>query len=159
MKIQVDKRNFKNGSRDFGIRYFPNRNKNKPVKNKINFRISAPQTIKELRSVLGLSGYYRQFIKDYTKLAKPLSILLRGVERRMSKNLSSKIKITLNQDVINAFNKLKNSLISFDVMLQYPDFGKEFHLTTDASDYAMGAVHEQDNKPITFVSRTLTKTE
>lgn len=44
-------------------------------------------------------------------------------------------------------------------MLQYPDFKKEFHLTIDASDYAIGAVLEQDRKHISFISRVLTRHE
>ncbi len=160
MKIQIDKCEFLKTEVEFlGFIISQNGIKTNPSKVKSILEFPPPQTIKELRSFLGLSGYYRRFIKDYAKLAKPLTILLRGEEGRMSKNRSSKIKITLNQDAINAFSKFKNSLISADVMLQYPDFEKEFHLTTDASDYAIGAVLEQDNKPITFISRTLTKAE
>ncbi|KAH8386072.1 hypothetical protein KR093_007578, partial [Drosophila rubida] len=57
------------------------------------------------------------------------------------------------------FHKLKTSLSSADVILSYPNFQKEFHLTTDASNFAIGAVLEQEGKPITFISRTLSKTE
>jgi len=44
-------------------------------------------------------------------------------------------------------------------MLAYPDYSKEFQLTTDASDYAIGAVLAQEDKPIIFISRTLSKAE
>ncbi|CAD7012878.1 unnamed protein product [Ceratitis capitata] len=118
-----------------------------------------PENIKQLRSFLGLSGYYRRFIKDYAKLAKPLTILLRGEEGHVSKNKSNKISIELNEDAKDAFTKIKNSLMSDDVILSYPDFNKEFNLTTDASNFAIGAVLSQDKKPIAFISRTLNKTE
>lgn len=118
-----------------------------------------PENLKELRSFLGMSGYYRRFIRDYSKLAKPLTSLLRGEDGHVSANMSKKKLIQLNQDAIEAFHKLKNSLASEEVILQYPDFDKSFQLTTDASDYAIGAVLSQDDKPITFLSRTLSKTE
>lgn len=106
-----------------------------------------------------MSNFYRRFIRDYAKIAKPLTIFLRGENGRASKYSSNKIKIDLTADAIDAFNKLKNSLMSDDVLLAYPDFNKEFHLTTDASNYAIGAVLSQDDKPITFLSRTLHKSE
>lgn len=54
---------------------------------------------------------------------------------------------------------MRSTLVSYDVILQYPDFNKEFTLTTDASDYAIGAVLSQSDRPIAFISRTLSKTE
>lgn len=73
--------------------------------------------------------------------------------------MSSKKLIHLDDKAIKAFEQLRSTLISKDVILQYPDFDKEFTLTTDASDYAMGAVLSQSNRPISFISRTLSKTE
>lgn len=55
-----------------------------------------PNTLKQLRSFLGLSGYYRRFIKDYAILAKPLTSLLRGEDGRISKQASNKISIKLD---------------------------------------------------------------
>jgi len=118
-----------------------------------------PKTLKELRSFLGLSGYYRRFIRDYAKLAKPLTTLLRGEDGRVSKGASARKPIQLNNDALKTFHKLKNSLISDEVILHYPDFTKEFVLTTDASDFAIGAVLSQNNRPISFISRTLSQTK
>ena len=56
-------------------------------------------------------------------------------------------------------NKLKDILISEDVMLIYPDFGKAFDLITDASALGLGAVLSQNGKPIQFISRTLKDVE
>ncbi|KAH8273309.1 hypothetical protein KR018_010569, partial [Drosophila ironensis] len=120
---------------------------------------SLPKTLKDLRSFLGLSSYYRRFIRDYAKLAKPLTTLLRGENGRSSKNNSHKINIFLDQSCKSSFEKIRNTLVSQDVVLAYPDFTKEFQLTTDASNYAIGAVLEQNGRPITFISRTLTSTE
>jgi len=85
--------------------------------------------------------------------------MLRGEDGRISKTLSSKKSVSLNNEAIKAFKKLKSSLISPDVILHYPDFKKEFHLTTDASNFAVGAVLSQGNRPISFLSRTLSKAE
>jgi len=118
-----------------------------------------PKTVKELRAFLGLSSYYRKFVKDFAKMAKPLSSLLRGEDGRVSKRESAKKLIDLNQEALEAFNKLKNALVSKEVILQYPDYNKEFQLNTDASNYAIGAVLSQNDKPIAFLSRSLSTTE
>ena len=80
------------------------------------------KTIKELRSFLGLLGFYRRFIKNYAKLAKPLVILLRGEEGHMSlKKESAKIPVILNDRTLKAVTKIKNSLYSEEVMLVFPN--------------------------------------
>lgn len=118
-----------------------------------------PNNVKELRSFLGLSGYYRRFIKGYANIAKPLTKLLRGDGGLISKKESSKRKIKMDSEAKQAIDNLKNALISQEVILSYPDFQKEFHLTTDASNVAIGAVLSQDDRPISFISRTLTTAE
>ncbi|GBP14313.1 Retrovirus-related Pol polyprotein from transposon gypsy [Eumeta japonica] len=77
----------------------------------------------------------------------------------MSKRESAKVPITLYDNALEAFNKIKNSLSSEEVIFAFPNFEKEFHLTTDASSCALGAVLEQEGKPVTFISRTLNKAE
>ncbi|GBP06331.1 Retrovirus-related Pol polyprotein from transposon opus [Eumeta japonica] len=100
-----------------------------------------------------------RFVKDYAKLAKPLTQILRGEEGRISKNKSARNYITLNDEAVEAFVKLKNTLASQDIVLAYPDFSKDLELTTDASNFALGAVLSQNNRPIAFISRTLNKAE
>lgn len=85
--------------------------------------------------------------------------MLRGEDGRISKQASNMISIKLDSVALEAFNKLKSSLISDDVILKYPNFKKEFHLTTEASNHAIGAVLCQDGHPISFISRTLCKAE
>lgn len=160
MKVQLDKCEFFKDEVEFlgflvthkGIQTNP-----KKVEAIVNFPY--PNTLKDLRSFLGLSGYYRRFVKDYAKIAKPLTNLLRGEEGRISRNQSSRKKIELNESAKTAFDKLKKILSSRDVILTYPDFTKCFELTTDASNHAIGAVLSQENRPITFISRSLNKTE
>lgn len=90
-----------------------------------------------------MSNFYRRFIRDYAKSAKPLTLLLRGENGRASKFASCKIKINLTEEAIDAFHKLKNALMSEDVLIAYPDFNKEVHLTTAASSYALGSYPEK----------------
>lgn len=160
MKVQLNKCEFAKQEVEFlgyvvsseGIKTNP-----KKVEAVANFPI--PRNLKELRSFLGMSGYYRRFIRDYAKIAKPLTALLRGDAGNVSKRNSRKIDIQLNEEAVEAFNKIKSTLISRDIVLAHPNFEKEFELTTDASDFAIGAVLSQGDRPITFISRTLNKTE
>lgn len=110
-----------------------------------------PKTVSEIQSFLGLIGYYRKFVKDLAKITKPLTQCLKKGS-----------KITHNQQFIEAFNDCKKLLVNAPI-LQYPDFTKEFILTTDASNFALGAVLSQgpvgSDKPIAYASRTLNQSE
>lgn len=160
MKVQLNKCEFLKKEVEYlGFIISTKGIKTNPAKVAAIQELKPPTTIKELRSFLGISGFYRRFIKDYAKIAKPLTLLLRGEEGRMSKKMSAKISITLNSEAIEAFKKIKNTLSSEDVMLSFPSFDRPFHLTTDSSNFAIGAVLEQDGKPITFISRTLNQSE
>lgn len=118
-----------------------------------------PKTLRSLRSFLGLSGYYRRFIKDYAQIAKPLTKFLRGENGNVSSRKSKNIPVHFDEDAINAFKRIKSILASEDVLLLYPDYSKPFDLTTDASSCALGAVLSQNGRPITMISRTLSTTE
>lgn len=117
-----------------------------------------PKTLRQLRSFLGMIGYYRKFIRDYAKIAKPLTKHLSGKNGRVSQYMSKKTEIDLNEEGVLAFEKLKRSLFE-QIELTQPDFNKKFILTTDASNEALGAVLSQEGKPITFISKTLNATE
>lgn len=160
MKIQLDKCEFFQEQVEF-LGFIISRDgiKTNPKKVKAIREFPPPKTVKELRSFLGMAGFYRRFIQDYAKLAKPLTSLLRGEDGHVSKTLSKTKSVNLTDNEVMAFNKIKNSLVSNDVMLTFPNFQKEFELTTDASNFALGAVLSQEKKPIMFLSRTLNKTE
>lgn len=122
-----------------------------------------PRNSDELRSYLAFTGYYRRFIKDYSKLTKPLSDLLPPTSQKKSKCKDQKKKEwrwTTNEQQI--FEDLKEILTSPPV-LAYPDFTKSFELHTDASTIGLGAVLYQmvDNKKrvIAYASRSLSKSE
>lgn len=110
-----------------------------------------PRNDKELKGFLGTMGYYRKFIRDFARIVKPLTSQLRKGQ-----------KITHTKEFVETFEKCRNILTTSNI-LQYPDFSKPFVLTTDASNYAIGAVLSQGpigkDKPIGFASRTLSQTE
>lgn len=101
-----------------------------------------PTTPKALRGFLGLTGYYRKFIKHYGIRAKPLTDLLRKDSFRWSDKTTQ------------TFERLKQCLMSPPV-LSMPDFNKPFVVECDASGIGIGAVLLQDNKPIAFLSKAL----
>ena len=93
--------------------------------------ISKPSTVTDIRSFLGLTGYYRQHIKDYAKIAQPLTALTRSHSRFL-----------WTEEHQQAFEKLKQCLITAPI-LAYPRPGVPYRLYTDASEYACGAVLSQ----------------
>ncbi|CAC5407655.1 unnamed protein product [Mytilus coruscus] len=91
-----------------------------------------PETVTQVRSFLGLASYYRKYVKDFSKIAKPLFDLTKKNQ-----------KFAWNKDAEAAFLGLKSRLISAPI-LGFPQAdGSEFILDTDASAYAIGAVLSQ----------------
>lgn len=101
-----------------------------------------PNNQKQLQSFLGLSNYYRRFIRSYSLIAQPLTTLLR----------KDGFIWTAQSD--KAVSELKQALSSAPV-LALPDFNKTFIVETDASRTGIGAVLMQDHHPISFISRAL----
>ena len=102
-----------------------------------------PTTVRELRGFLGLSRYYRRFIKKYGKIAQPLTQLLQ-------KDTDFK----WIGDTEKAFSTLKEALISAPV-LALPDFGQPFTVETDASGIGIGVVLIQQGHPIAYISKAM----
>ncbi|XP_011699787.1 PREDICTED: uncharacterized protein LOC105457055 [Wasmannia auropunctata] len=110
-----------------------------------------PKKVKDIQSFLGLAGYYRKFIENFSKIAKPLTKLTRKNEH-----------FCWTEEQQRAFDILKEKLITAPV-LSYPEFSQQFTVITDASDYAIGAVLSQgtlgQDRPIAYASRILNKAE
>lgn len=117
-----------------------------------------PTTLKQLRSFLGLSGYYRKFIENYATILKPLTVYLGNDNGKIGARASSKTEIELDHNAIQAFNFIKIKLQE-RMELYQPDYSKPFELTTDASDMGIGGVLSQQKNIITFVSRNLSPNE
>ena len=117
------------------------------AKTNLIVNLPPPTCVKEVRSFLGHVGFYRRFIKDFSKIAKPLSNLL-----------AKDVPFHFSDDCLEAFSKLKKALTSAPV-LHPPIWGESFELMCDASDYAVGVVLGQrvDKKPhvIYYASHTL----
>ena len=90
--------------------------------------------MKGIQAFLGLVGYFRHFIKGFAQRARPLYELLKK---------EADFVWTSSQE--NAFQELKMALVEAPV-LAFPNFDKEFILTTDASGLAIGAILTQIGK-------------
>ncbi|WVZ84560.1 hypothetical protein U9M48_031585 [Paspalum notatum var. saurae] len=106
-----------------------------------------PQTVTEIRSFLGLAGYYRRFIKDFSKIAKPMTALTQ-------KNA----KFAWSPKCEEAFGTLKKLLTSAPVLAQ-PDITKPFDVYCDASGSGLGCVLMQEGRVIAYASCQLRKHE
>jgi hypothetical protein len=124
---------------------------------------TTPGNVKDVRAFLGLTGFYRRFIKNYAKIAEPLVALTRG-------DVNVRDKWRENPECQIAFDTLKAKLIT-NPILSHADFKKPFRIDVDACDYAVGAVLSQEREvdtgtkkvtawlPVVFFSRTLTAAE
>lgn len=125
----------------------------KPDKSKIEavLNFPTPRTTRQLKGFLGLSGYYRKFIPNYSKIAVPMTYLLK-----------KGVPYIWTTETEEAFRTLKE-ILTTEPLLQYPDYTRPFVLTTDASDSAVGAILSQGDigkdLPIAYASRTLSKPE
>ena len=120
---------------------------------------NTPTTAKQVHSFLGFVGYYRRFIKDFSKIAKPLHELLVG---RGRKQRGGSLPINWTNECETAFQLLKRELLQAPI-LAYADFTRPFTLYTDASNQGLGAVLAQEQngqeKVIAYASRSLRPAE
>ena len=85
-------------------------------------------TVKGIRKILGHAGFYRRFIRDFSKIARPLCRLL-----------EKDAKFNFDESCQYSFEEIKSRLVEAPIMAK-PDWIKEFEIMCDATDYAMGAV-------------------
>ncbi|KAJ9566697.1 hypothetical protein OSB04_002663 [Centaurea solstitialis] len=117
------------------------------AKIEVIMQLPEPTSVKGIRSFLGHAGFYRRFIKDFSKITKPLCNLLH-VDQAF--NFTSECKV--------AFEKIKKALVTAPIVVA-PDWKLPFEVMCDASDWAVGAILGQKRKkifhPIYYASKTL----
>lgn len=110
-----------------------------------------PRNAKNIKQFLGLAGYYRRFISEFSKIARPLTDMLKKDKA-----------FSWGSEQEKAFATLRDALCSKPI-LQFPDFTRPFVVTTDASGYAIGGVLSQGeigkDLPIAYASRLLNNAE
>jgi hypothetical protein len=102
-----------------------------------------PMSVHQIRSFLGLAGYYRHFIPDFSRIAKPMTELLK-----------KGVKFSWDHKCEDAFHTLRAQLTTAPVLAQ-PDVSKPFDIYCDASGIGLGCVLMQDNRVIAYASRAL----
>ena len=123
-----------------------------PAKIEAVNNITSPRNIRDIRSFLGLTGYYRKFIPGFSSIAMPL---LQLTQKAAQFNWTHACE--------QVFQRLKHLLCSAPI-LAYSDFSQAFILQTDASDYGVGAVLSQldelgNEKVIAYASKALSPRE
>ncbi|KXJ08900.1 Retrovirus-related Pol polyprotein from transposon gypsy [Exaiptasia diaphana] len=121
-----------------------------------------PKTVGDVRKLLGLLGYHRQYIQDFSVLAKPLYELLTSKQSNTKGNLPSSTPVIWTEKHSHALYRLIDYLVSAPI-LAYPDFSRPFMLYTDASKDGLGAAFYQEQesqiKKVGYGSRILTPAE
>jgi hypothetical protein len=114
-------------------------------------QLPPPTDVKSLRSFLGHAGFYRRFIKDFSKITKPLMHLLQ-----------KDVAFDFEEKCLAAFQTLKSALVSAPI-IQPPDWIQPFEITCDASDYAAGAILGQRKEgrvhAVYYASKTLNEAQ
>jgi hypothetical protein len=114
-------------------------------------QLPPPTNVKSLRSFLDNAGFYRRFIKDFSKITKPLTHLLQ-----------KDVAFDFDEKCLAAFQTLKSALMSAPI-IQPPDWSQPFEIMCDASDYAVGAVLGQRKESrvhvVYYASKTLNEAQ
>ena len=111
-----------------------------------------PRSVKDVQKFLGLANYYRQFVKDFATIAKPLHETMRKDK-----------KWNWGEKQQKAFEELKRRFTTEPVLVT-PDLDKEMRVEADASDFATGGVlsikcEDKKWRPVAYISKSLNEAE
>nr|GEW53213.1 reverse transcriptase domain-containing protein [Tanacetum cinerariifolium] len=114
-------------------------------------KLPHPTTVKGIRSFLGHAIFYHRFIKDFSKIARPMTRLLK-----------KDISFLFSKECVEAFQTLERKLTEAPILIAL-DWDLPFELVFDASDFAIGVVmgkcQEKNFRPIHYASKTMTEAE
>ena len=123
-------------------------------KKKVNRMLSwpEPKNMKDVRKFLGLTNYYKRFIKDFAQIARSMNILTRN-----------NVKWQWKKKKQQAFDELKG-IFTTRLVLAALDLDKEFRIEADALNYATGGVlsikcSDELWRPVAFISKSLSNIE
>ena len=111
---------------------------------------SVPRSVKDMQKFLGLAKYYRQFVKDFTSVAKPLHEITR-----------KDVKWSWEERQWKVFEELKESFM-IKLVLITPNLNKEMRIDVDVSDFAIGGVllmkcEDEKWRLVAYISKLLNK--
>ena len=123
-------------------------------------RWEKPNNVRELRGFLGLANYFSAYVQNYASIATPLIEMLKNLPKHKN---GKKTGLTWNASANEVFLKLKRAITDI-VPPSTPDGDKDFVLTPDASNWAVGAALQQEGpdgalRPLVFFSRKLSGSE
>jgi hypothetical protein len=123
-----------------------------PSKIAIIVDLPPPTSVKQLRTTLGHTGYYKKFIKGYAQITTP-----------MEKLLKKDCQFHWTKECQHRFNTMKQKMVTAPILV-FPDWSKEFHVHVDESSIALGVVLAQlgigdIDHPLAFSSRKLSTTD
>nr|GEU42764.1 reverse transcriptase domain-containing protein [Tanacetum cinerariifolium] len=114
-------------------------------------KLPYPTTVKGVKSFLGHAGFYRRFIQDFSKIARPMTHLL-----------VKETPFVFSKECVDAFNTVKKKFTKAPILVS-PDWKLPFELICDASDFVIGAVLGQRKmkhfQPIYYASKTMTEAQ
>ena len=114
-----------------------------PAKVEAVVKWKSPKSATEIRSFMGLAGYYRRFIEGFSKIVAPLTLLTRKDQ-----------PFTWMDKCEESFQELKRRLTSAPILV-IPDVGKLFEVYCDVSHLGLGCILMQEKKAVAYVSRQL----
>lgn len=144
LKVHADKSKFCCFETEF-LGFVLSREGIRPQQKKVEaiLALSEPKNVRQVRSILGFLNYYKQFIPHRSELLAPITALTKKETKFVWTTKCQKNLDTVKQ------------MLSRKVTLSYPNFNQPFSIYTDASTRQLGAVIEQNGKPLAFYSRKL----
>jgi hypothetical protein len=123
--------------------------KPQPKKVEAILNIRSPRTLRQLKSLLGMVQYYRDMWPKRSHILAPLTT---------ASSTKNQKKFKWTEEMEDAFTEMKK-IMAQEALLALPDYTKPFQVYTDASGFQLGAVLQQEGKPLAYYTRKLMDTQ